>query len=1063
MRVNLYRLLSVFCVLILSLGLSGCDHDFYLSESETAVYAGLFSDQSTANNFISTSLPLTELDIKFNNASSPPTIQSTNLVNLMRNYTTLGIIEGLNHQVQIDRLNLELQTQVERWIRNELQSYTGTNNAGARLSQLDQIRVRFLNVPAFTFNPVRQSIGFSLSVRLIISGTVQVDALDWFTNLFVGTNGTYQLTIDIDNFNLNGEAVLRSAYADASEINFSINPQPVSITVNGNGVPGKVADGVRDVLKTELSRPLRQTITQRYDYFALTGLSLSQPVGTTPSRLQYRYQVHPEVARPMIHIVARAADGKLYHMRKMEGGQSVIGTELPFPVLTTAIVDEPALVASSTDQLEVAATTAASDLVYAHWRDESWGIQTMFSASTNGTGSGYRGKPAIVASAPGQVEIIVVGRNSGLWHLRRLNGRWLSPAPVPLSLYSSFAAPPFRDPVAVQAGNKIVVVFVDAQNRLLAIVFDMEAGIWGVPYPISTQEPVRFAPAAVASGDGQIDIVYVGQSGTPYHRVLWTQAARFQPGIAQSGLFYGNETWIGRTLSASPSLVASSYKQLELIGRGTDNRLYHNHFVGPASPAGAIDGRTVSAGWQGWGDMNGNFAGSLAFESMTAFSAGGTFSGKIVVASVMQPWLFDQNTDQFVFHNTYDSTLYGVQPWKTVHWRGYEQVGRQRFMGQPAIAVTDRQSAILYVGNTFIPSGARLAESNTASLSPFADNQISLHRISPVMVSSVPGKYDIVDVGTDGLLHHIRVDSRGAKSTYTFPHPWSVPFFLSQPAVAGYGNGDLDMVAVAPNSTIFHWRYQNGQWSQPTQIAGTAISQPILAYLGGGQLVLLAVGSDRRLYLWYFVNGGWSTSQQVQTSILIKPELFGQLAASSWGDGSIDVGLVDNASGALYHGRIGPGYFQSSIGLTTNYIGLTPSRSFSAVGGILADMPILTAFSPTRINVLAIGTDRNVYSSWASPAAVSNPVPPVELFPRAPAIAWSNYYSIGGSNLLMGGVAKLGSNELIAAGTDVNGRLMISRFSGTAWSQFRSVIRQAPNTLLNPPLYRPAIINFGRG
>jgi len=964
-------------------------------------------------------------------------------------------MEGFNRQVQPDRLNGELQKQMERWIRKELQLYTGVNNAGARLSQLASIRVSFLTRPAFTFRPDRNAIAFSLNVRLFITGTVDVDALDVVSNLIFGINGTYPLTVDINNFNLSGEAILRSTLADAGEIEFKLNPQPGTIVVGSVGAstaPSAVRNGVRDLVSRQLSRPLRQTFKQRYDYFALTGLSLTPASAQTASRLQYAYQARPETAKPMVHIVARAADGKLYHMSKTEGGRSLIRTVLPFPTLAPRIENEPVLVASSTDQLELAATTVNSDLVYAHWRDETWGYQATFTAAGNPTASGYQGRPAMIASAPGQVEVLVSGRTGGLWHMRRLNGRLSSPVAVPLSPFASLAAPPYRDPAAVQSGNKVVVVFVDALNRLFAIAFDLESGFWGQPTSLHTQELIRYAPAAAASGDGRIDVVYAGQSGTPYHRVLDVQAARFTSASSTTGISIVNgEVAIGGLLNASPVLVCSSYKQLELIGRGTDNRLYHNHFVGPSSPAGFVDGRTIAQGWQGWGDLNGNFAGSLTFELMTGFSAAATAGGKVVLASIRQPSALDSSTNQLIYHNTYDSERYGTQPWKTVQWRGYEQVGNQRFVGEPALAVTDRQTALMYIGSAFTPIGARLAESNTAAFSSFADTRISLPPADPVLVSSVAGKYDVVEVGFDGRIRHTRRGFRGGSFTFAFPITFG-QLFRGQPAVVAYGNGQLEMVAVAQNNTMFHWRYQNGAWTPATQISGTVISQPILIHIGSGQLVLLAVGGDRRLYLWSFTNGAWSNWQQVPTSFLINPTMFGQLAASSWGDGAIDIGLVDNSSGALYHGRIGPGYFVSGLSL-----GLTPSRPFSSLGGILTDTPILTALSPTRIHVLAVGTDRIVYSNWSFPDNSG-----LYLISQAPPILWRGYSHIGGYNLLMGGVAKLGSNELLAAGTDSSGRVMITRYNGANWIQFQPVAGPTPGTFLSPPLYRPAVTSFVR-
>src|SRR5205823_1173149 len=258
MRNHHFRLLGSSLLLAVSLAAAACGPDFYLSESEAAAYTNLFHRETDANNFISTSLPNQVLQVDFDNTSQPPTIRSTNLLALMRNYTTLGLVEGFNHQVQLDRLNSELQTQMERWIRNELQLYTGTGNAAAKLTQLSSIQVRFLNQPTFTFHPERQSIAFSLNVRLTIYATIDVHALDYVSNLIFGVNGTYPLAIDVNNLNLNGEARFLSTYADASRILFTLTPQPGTITVSNTGTsvaPKSVITGVADTVRQQLSQP----------------------------------------------------------------------------------------------------------------------------------------------------------------------------------------------------------------------------------------------------------------------------------------------------------------------------------------------------------------------------------------------------------------------------------------------------------------------------------------------------------------------------------------------------------------------------------------------------------------------------------------------------------------------------------------------------------------------------------------------------------------------------------------------------------------------------------------
>src|SRR5262249_634964 len=143
-----------------------------------------------------------------------------------------------------------------------------------------------------------------------------------------------------------------------------------------SAAPTRVKDGVRDTVKSQLSVPLKQTFSQRYDYFGLSSIGLSTSGPNGPS-LQYTYRDLPENARPMEHVVARSSDGKLYYFRKTEGGQGVTSFSRPFPTLDRPIANEPALIASATDQLELTATTVDGYLVYADRRDETWTNQTV--------------------------------------------------------------------------------------------------------------------------------------------------------------------------------------------------------------------------------------------------------------------------------------------------------------------------------------------------------------------------------------------------------------------------------------------------------------------------------------------------------------------------------------------------------------------------------------------------------------------------------------------------------------------------------------------------------------
>lgn len=1032
--------------------MTACESDFYLSESETKAYLNTFLNESSANALL-TQLNGQLLTVQFDGSANPPRITGTNLVPLLRS-TNLGLVESWNRQINLDRLNTELQTQMERWIQKKLQLYAGNNNARVKLSRLNTMHIRFLNSPQFTYRADRQSIVFDLTIALTIDGSVEVNAVDPVLNFFIGVNGTHPIHVDINNFRLTGETTFINSFADKSKINFKLTPQPNIISVSGNA-PARVRDGVAGFLSMELSQSLNATFTQSYDYFALMSLMLTPSAQQPHGTLSAKYLTRPATASPMLHYVARAADGKLYHLKKTEGGQGAIVSN-PFPSLTTRIENDPTIFASDTDKLELAATTVNGDLAYAQWVDEQWIEQKIFAPASSASTAGYKGKPAIVASTPGQVEIIAEGRNGGLWHIRRLNGQWMTPVQITIPSVANYQMAPFVNPSAVISGTKFAVVFKDGLNHLLAIVYDMETKVWGQAALIPTAENINFAPAVVASGDGKLDVVYIGQSGTPYHRVLLVQTAQFIPNAAQIGIgTVNNEINIGGQVIASPTLVCSRKGQFELMALGSDNRLWHNHYVGPNSPGGFVDGRNITQGWTGWGNLNGNFSGTVtnSDERMTDYAAVATRTGKVELIARVRPSVLDNNVEQLLVYNSYDSERFGRQLWKSVHWRGYEQVTARRFLGTPAVAATDRQFTTSYVNSNYATQKARFTENNFAGFDNITTTSIVGNGVpvDPTVISSMPGYLDIFTVASDGKIRHTRQQESGSVSTQTLAAPANVTF-NGRPSVISQGNGWLGVAATGNNGSIYFWSLQNGAWSTYTTLSGNVISIPILVNLGSGQMLVLGLGTDKKLYYWYY-RGSWAAHQPVSIPNFVDPLKFSSLSASSWGQGTVDLVYVDDQTKALFHGRISARNYIGGL-LST---GFAPNRSFTSLGGSLIETPVITALSPSRLHVFAIGTDREVYSNWSSFDISSVPWN----VQQAPPIVWSGYNYIGGGNgLLLGGVAKTGANELTAVGIDPTGRLQLTRSIGNKWSGFSSVVVPSNQTQTGLRFFRPAVSTY---
>jgi hypothetical protein len=522
--------------------------------------------------------------------------------------------------------------------------------------------------------------------------------------------------------------------------------------------------------------------------------------------------------------------------------------------------------------------------------------------------------------------------------------------------------------VAVQAGNKIILVCVDSQNRLFAKAFDLETGLWGQTFEIPSQG-VQFSPAIAASGESRVDVVYVGMDQAAYHRSLDVQARNFQSNVGTAGISYGPETRIDGTITSAPFLASSGFKQLELIARGTDNRLYHNHFAGPVSPTGLHDGRQINRGWQGWEDASELLFGSIQlrrFSDNVALTA--TRDGRVHMVARGRG-----ENPQPLFHNSYDSNLHGIAPWKAVHWRGFDRIAAQQFVGAPALALSGRALEVVIAGNQNIPFHFNLSDAILSPLS-FVENLPVGQSSEPVVLSSHAGLVDVLFIGQDGKPQHLRRLNNRQVWYEIIPSTMSV----SAIAATSLGDGQIELVATTPNRTLHQWRYIHGVWNGPAQIASAISSKPAIVSLGAGELALLAIGEDRQLRYLKFENGRWQTPQQIFTLSRVSAARFGPSSVSSWGDGTVDVMLVDDGNGRMLHRRILPNE-EFPTGITLNQEG--PSK-FSSLNHQATDTPILTAFGPHRLNVVVKGADGRVYSYWTKPPAkAEQPESPMG-FPR---------------------------------------------------------------------------------
>ena len=299
-----------------------------------------------------------------------------------------------------------------------------------------------------------------------------------------------------------------------------------------------------------------------------------------------------------------------------------------------------------------------------------------------------------------------------------------------------------------------------------------------------------------------------------------------------------------------------------------------------------------------------------------------------------------------------------------------------------------------------------------------------------------------------GKPEHIRHYSSGTTMPKTLPVPSGVQ--LKDFSATAYGNGFVDLVASATDNRIYFWRFRGGVWSQPTAVADQIISAPILLHTGAGQLELLGIEFDYNLRRWQFENNAWQNPVGISSNFRIDNKKFSPVSASSWGDGSLDLVVADLDSQKLYHRRIGPGNW-----VCTQPFGCPPPRDFLPIGGIAWEAPVVTAFSPTTINVLTMQGLR-WYSSWSS-AMPFQPYPT----PRDPVIRWSGFEYIGGDEMILGGTAHSGRKNFVAVAVR-NGEFYLNRNENWRWTGFQPIIGQKPGQILKLPIFLPAIASHDR-
>ncbi|HKZ07991.1 MAG TPA: FG-GAP-like repeat-containing protein [Methylomirabilota bacterium] len=757
-----------------------------------------------------------------------------------------------------------------------------------------------------------------------------------------------------------------------------------------------------------------------------------------PPRLRSTYLARPEVPEPTLHVAVRGGGGRLYHGRRESGGG---GTFASVP-LDQAMAGDPALLSAGGDRLDALAVSTSGRLLHATLRGGAWS-QVATPASPPGvTFDAHR--PAAVTTAAGQLEVVLRSVDGRLHHVRRLDGAWQ--AASALAAPRVVAAPPFRDPILVQAANKLVLIFADQASRLVVMAFDLETGLWGSAFNIPGAT-LAGAPSAAACGDGRVDVAYRRTDGTLVHQPLWAGIDVFRPNVGSSGVSWSPSTTLtGLAGAGDPTLACSGYRRLELLVTGSDRRLRHNHFTWAA---GGNDGRNWAPGWQGWSAVG------LPLERSGIVPAPRVAGGVAAAVTrdgqvhlMAKAWDTPASAARPMWHNSYRAARWGRWPWAAVHWRGWERSGWPDMVGLPALAVTDRHGDLVVVGADAGLQRAHLGDGIPARFTGGRAVAVPGYLAEPTAIATGPGVVDVVYVGADDRLRHLRyLDGALPIDVAVDPRPGIAA--AARPVAVAVGD-QLELVAMGSDRSLRHWRYRQGQWSGPSAIPGAnnALSAPALIGVGAGRLELFAVLSDQRVHRWRFADAQWSAGVLLPSDFPVRATVFGSLAASSWGDGNVDLVVADEAQGRMYHRHVAP----SDLPGRLRPLGVAPP-GFAPIGGNAYDVITLSALGPTRLVVLTTG-DRRLVSATSSsppPARILRALRDGEIGP----LEWQ-VDTPPGPLVVIAGMVAIGPAELLAAGIDPAGRLYVNRFRDWRWTGFQLWPGQSPD-VQHRPLVPPSL------
>ncbi len=1013
--------------------LSGCASNLYLAESDIAAIGANMRTAARADALLA-DLQGEMLDVSIATSTGPHfSVQSSNTLQILENMQRLRFIADTWSQLRLDRLAVQLDEQLSDWLETQTLLLRRQGGSRIRITRIDRITVRVVEAPTFTYDTATQTIRFELKATSSAHGRmyhklfeddVWGDIASFFVGLFGGSNsveGDNAVILRVRDLPVTGVISLRNYFQNASSVHLrlSFDASAADVVVTG-GAPNDVRVAIANVVRHNLGREYREDHSLLFNHFALSDLRLADGAGGV-AELTHKYRSRLERAAADLDVVVRGRDRALYHSRRRN---NVFIEHSPID-LSKQILSDPALVTSAPGRLELVAVAADGDLIHA--RNDGAGWTETWRASDDGALDRYLAdsRIALIATGPGQLELVAVGESGGLSHLRRRNGAWAPQAGI-VDL-NNRSGTILKDPLLVQVGFKVLLVCWDKNRRLYAAVFDLESGEWGQPTQLGAN--VAHAPAAVLLDDWRVGVAFNTRDGHLRYRQLGVHLPSIRSGVGSTHLTVWPEVTVGSEINGPPEFAPTGYNSAQLAVRGRDKRLKVNHLVG--------------GGWQGWIDVHGAFFGTPSNSKVsTTFAMQASSDGQL-------HWVGRRGDGRsraiYNQHPGYFRDPGGLPERNPLHWRGFEDISKERFVGRPALAIADRTTAVAVVDSQLYPWTAIVGGTGEAGFRRFPLRTVV--GIDPVVLSTHTGQIDLVFMGDDNRLKHSR-RYHDAVHGFTTNLPQGPATIRTLSAVATANQ--IDVVALGDDRSLYYMRYASGNWQGIVGFGANIISTPAVIGLGSGQLEIFAVDANQDLWRWRLDGGQIGPGARIAVPFDVSAALFSPHALAALGDGYVDIVVAENQTGELHHARFGP-----NSNTPIHPAGIPGVQPFLFVGEASAGRPVLTAASEKSLQMTIVDRDRRLQSGrfvasagqvTSRPTSIDSlrrdsrrsdlarPETPTAAVPRATAVGgWGDFVIIDSGPALLATTVRLSPYELVSPVCSASGSLTLLRFRSGLW------------------------------